>query len=300
VLAARLRERLGQLAGDRHALPTEGQAFAPGPAGPLQLPPGVVLDPDLAYGADPAQRMDVYRPVNAAAAPLILYVHGGGWRNGDKAMPQMVNHKAPHWTRQGVVFASTNYRLLPQADVLEQAEDVARALAFVQARATAWGADPGRVVLMGHSAGAHLAALVTAAADIVQRHGVKPWRATVVMDTAALDMQAVMNRPHFRFYDPVFGDDPAFWRQASPSHRLAGVPAAPLLLVCAAAREDSLVAANGFAARARAFGGQATVLPVALDHRELNDGLGRPGVYTDAVDAFLHSVGLLPPPGVAG
>ncbi|MED5619064.1 alpha/beta hydrolase [Ideonella sp. BN130291] len=260
----------------------------------------MALDPDLAYGIDPAQRLDVYRPVDAKGAPLILYLHGGGWRNGDKAMPQMVNHKAPHWTRQGAVFASANYRLLPQADVLAQAKDAARALAFVQSRATAWGADPQRVVLVGHSAGAHLAALVTAAADIAQRQGVRPWLATVVVDTAALDMQAVMSRPHYRFYDPVFGDDPAFWRQASPAHRLSGPPQAPLLLVCAEGREDSLAAANDFAARARAFGGQATVLPVALDHRELNDALGLPGAYTDAVDRFLRSVGVPLPAGVAG
>jgi len=300
-LAARLRERLKQQGWESgQALPAGGFASIAGAAGATALPPGVVLEPDIAYGADPAQRLDIYRPVDVQGAPLFLYVHGGGWRRGDKAMPQMVNHKAPHWTRQGAVFVSANYRMLPQAGVLEQAEDVARALAFVQARAAAWGADPSRVVLIGHSAGAHLAALVTAADDIVQRHRLQPWLATVAVDSAALDMHAVMSRPHYRFYDPVFGNDPAFWRQASPSHRLGSAPAAPMLLVCAADREDSLAAARDFAARARAFGGQATVLPVALGHLELNDQLGVPGDYTEAVDEFLRKAGLPPESGLAG
>ncbi|MBS0445546.1 MAG: alpha/beta hydrolase [Proteobacteria bacterium] len=257
-----------------------GTAFA--------LPANAALERDVPYGRELAERMDVYRPADARDAPVVLYVHGGGWRRGDKAMPQMVANKASHWLAKGLVFVSTNYRMLPDADVIEQARGVGRALAFVQANAAAWGGDPARVILVGHSAGAHLAALLTA--DVGLAPSARPWLATIVLDTAALDMVAVMSRPHFAFYDPVFGRDPAFWRAASPMHRLTDKPIVPVMLVCSSRRGDSLSAAEDYAAKVSALGGRAVVLPVDLTHMQLNDQLGLRGRYTEAVDAFIESV----------
>ena len=269
---------------------TEGAPMAGD--GSLALPPGVIVERDVAYGSDPAQRLDVYRPSSAQGAPMILFVHGGGWRRGDKAMAQMVRHKAPYWTGKGFVFLSTNYRMMPVANPIEQAEDVCRALAFAQGKARGWGADSARVVLVGHSAGAHLVALLTADPALAARHGVQPWLATVALDSAALDMVAIMNRRHYRFYDPVFGTDPAFWREASPTHRLQGKPAAPMLMVCSSKRDDSCPPAREFAAKATGFGGRVQVAPIDLGHLELNDQLGARGDYTDTVDAFLRTVGV--------
>lgn len=275
-----LRERLGERFGVARD------------ATPLELPQGVRSIVDLPYGDDPAQRLDLYLPAATRPTSLLLYVHGGGWQRGDKAMAQMVANKVPHWTSRGVAVASMNYRMLPQADVLQQADDVARALAFVQAKAADWGVDGGRVALVGHSAGAHLAALVTADSEVAGAWGASAWRGTVALDSAALDMVAVMQRPHYRFYDPVFGSDPAFWQRASPLHRLQGPPVAPLLLVCSSLRDDSEPAARAFAAKAASRGGRAEVLTVPLRHMELNDQLGLSGDYTAAVDAFLASVGI--------
>ncbi|MET1072978.1 MAG: transketolase C-terminal domain-containing protein, partial [Umezawaea sp.] len=145
----------------------------------ITLPAGARLERDVAYGSDPAQRLDVYRPASIAAggAPIILFLHGGGWRRGDKGMAQMVRNKAPHWLGKGFVFASANYRMLPDANAVQQADDAARALAFIQNRAKGWGGDPARVVLVGHSAGAHLVALMTADPSIATRQGVKSWLA---------------------------------------------------------------------------------------------------------------------------
>lgn len=274
--------RFGLLA----ALMAARQARQGGPV--PDLPPGAGLERDLAYGDDPAQRLDIYSPASPLpTAPWVLFVHGGGWRRGDKAMPRMVGNKAPHWLRKGCHFVSANYRMLPAAGVLEQADDLARALAWLQRRA----GDAG-VVLVGHSAGAHLAALLTADPTLAQRHGLRPWRATVALDSAALDMVAVMSRPHFPLYDPVFGDDPAFWRQASPLHRLQQRPAVPLLLLASSLRADALPPARAFAARVQELGGRAEVAAVALDHFEINDQLGAPGPCTEAVDGFLRSVGV--------
>lgn len=298
-LAAALKERLAA-----KGLAVAGLGIHPGDADlgidaqsrstnmSVAIPPGVIVERDVAYGTDPAQRLDVYRRADASAAPIFLFVHGGGWRRGDKAMPQMVRNKMTHWLGRGAVFASANYRLLPQADLFEQADDIARALAYVQQAARRWGGDPARVVLVGHSAGAHLAALLAADASIADCQGAVPWLATIAMDSAALDVVAIMNRPHFGFYDPVFGVDPAYWRQVSPMHRLQSRPVTPVLLVCSSLRADAGPPAHAFAAKANALDGAVTVLPVALTHLQVNDQLGVAGPYTEAVDAFMSALGL--------
>lgn len=250
--------------------------------------PGTDCQRDLAYGEHPRQRLDLYRPHGASLGPLplILYVHGGGWRRGDKALPRLLGHKPAHWSSRGWAFAAMNYRLWPEADVLAQCEDLAQAIAFLQRRAQPLALDPSRLMLVGHSAGAQLAALLVASPARVAAAGVVPWRGTVVVDTAALDMVEVMQRPHYRFYDPVFGPDPAYWAAVSATRVLDGPPATPVLLLHGAARDDARRAAQGFAERARACGGSAAVLPLPLGHGDLNDSLGMPGPCTQAIEAF--------------
>lgn len=255
-------------------------------------PDGITVERDLAYGSDAAQKLDVYRPANAKDAPVIMMVHGGGWRRGDKGGPSMVKNKVLHWVGKGWVLVSINYRMVPAANPAEQAEDVGRALAFVQGNARRWGADPSRVVLMGHSSGAHLVTLVTADGSLATRHGAQPWAATVAIDSAAIDIEAIMNRKHYGLYDTAFGKDPSLWREASPMYRLKGKPAVPMLLVCSSKRSDSCPPARDFAAKATGFGGNVTVLPIELNHAQINDQLGTSGTYTTAVDDFLASIGL--------
>ncbi|RZJ58386.1 MAG: alpha/beta hydrolase, partial [Acidovorax sp.] len=112
---------------------------------PAPLPAGVQKLPDLPYGSDARQRMDVYLPPADARpaglrAPVIFMVHGGAWRTGDKAMPKVVENKVARWVARGFVFVSINYRMLPDTPVAQQAYDVAQALAAAQQRAPGWGA----------------------------------------------------------------------------------------------------------------------------------------------------------------
>lgn len=260
--------------------------------GPFDLPQGARVERDLAYGPDPAQALDVYLPAQAEDAALIVVVHGGAWRRGDKGLLRSVHNKVVHWVGRGCALVSVNYRMLPQARPLEQAQDVARALAFVQQRARDWGADGSKAVLLGHSAGAHLVSLVAADPQFGAQAGVVPWRATISIDSAAFDVVAIMTQRHFGFYDEAFGADPAEWREASPLHRLQAPPAAPWLAVCSSLRGDACPQAHAFAAKAASLGGQVSVLEVALSHADLNDLLGAPGDYTDAVDAFLRALNL--------
>lgn len=267
----------------------------------LFMPPALAQQPealsgvrrlaDIPYGPDARQRMDVYLPPNAQGAPVLVMVHGGAWMFGSKAAASVVNAKVTHWVRdQGFILVSVDYRFVPQVDPLQQAQDVARAVATAQASAASWGGDAGRFVLMGHSAGAHLVALLSASPTIAREQGVRPWLGTVVLDSAAVDTTALMQRRHLAFYDRVFGSDPAYWRTVSPTDTLApGTP--PMLLVCSTQRRDgSCTQAKQFAARVAAISGRAELLPQDLSHGQIDAELGLPGAYTAAVDTFIRSL----------
>ncbi|HSW05266.1 alpha/beta hydrolase [Aquabacterium sp.] len=257
------------------------------------LPADVQVERDLAYGPDPAHRLDVYRPAGRAAGPLLVLVHGGAWAIGDKAGPALLGHKLAHWLPKGYVVVSVNYRLLPLAQPLEQARDLARALGFVQARAASWGAEAERLALLGHSSGAHLVALVAADADLAEAAGLKRWSASVLIDSAALDVVQTMSGAHRPLHDRAFGSDPAYWSLVSPMQRLRGrPPQAPMLLVHDAGRPASGEQSRRFAATVTALGGRAEVCPMAMSHVELNAELGRDAGYTERVDAFLRTAGL--------
>ncbi|KJV35746.1 alpha/beta hydrolase [Luteibacter yeojuensis] len=242
---------------------------------------------DMAYGPAARQALTVYAPPNAHDAPIIVMVHGGAWMVGDKGNAGVVEPKASHWAASGAIFVSVNYRMVPEAGPMAQAADVAAALAYVQKHAREWHGDPSRIVLMGHSAGAHLVSLLAVAPDITRAAGVTPWLATVSLDSGAVDLPAIMKAPHPRFYDRVFGSDPAGWTQASPLDRLAAAPATPMLMVCSSLRANSCPANERFVARAKQLGGKAALVSMPLTHMDINRTLGADNDYTKQVDAWL-------------
>ena len=266
-------------------------ALTGGAAADPPLPSGARVERDLDYGPDPMQRLDVYRPEVPPTGAVILLVHGGAWALGDKANRAVAGAKVAHWLSAGIVVVSINYRLLPRAGVLQQASDVARAVAFVQKRAPLWHADPARLVVLGHSTGAHLVALLAADSSLAEAEGATPWRATILLDSATLDAVEYMRAPHRPLHDRAFGAEEANWKALSPLHRLRARPA-PVLIVHSNLRSDAATAAERFAAAVIARGGRAEVVPVPLSHGEINSRLGQPNAHTERVDSFLQSVGV--------
>ena len=279
----RLRERIAQRMEQRrdHDAPS-----------PTALPAGTRVERDLAYGPDPKQRYDVYLPAHARPeAPILFMVHGGGWSRGDKRLPNVIGNKAAYWLAKGFVFISTNYRLEPAADPLRQAGDVAAALASVQRRARQWGADPGRMILMGHSAGAHLVALLGSdPTGLLRKAGARRPLGVVALDSGALDVPALMRQPRLpQLYRDAFGSDPAYWRSVSPQQQVAR-DALPMLRVCSSTRRvptSPCDEARKFARRADALSVPMQVLPEPMTHGEINAQLGLPSAYTDAVSAWV-------------
>ncbi|MFN7726940.1 MAG: alpha/beta fold hydrolase [Rubrivivax sp.] len=265
----------GAMAGDG-----EGQAA-------VVLPAGARAEKDLAYGEQPLQNLDVYIPAQARKAPILLMVHGGAWMLGDKANKGVVPNKVAHFLPKGWIVVSINYRLdKAKPNALDQVDDLARALAYVQQHATGWGGDPRHVVLMGHSSGAHLVSMLTADPQLAQAHGAQPTLGTVALDSAVFDLVEIMERRHYGFYDRVFGKDRQHWLANSPYHRLKTTPQ-PMLLVCSSKRSDSCPQADKYADKVLSLGGRAQVLKVAASHGAINGDLGKVPDYTRQVEDFM-------------
>jgi acetyl esterase/lipase len=179
--------------------------------------------------------------------------------------------------------------MLPGTRPIEQARDVARALAVAQARAAGWGAARDRFILMGHSAGAHQVGLLAAEPALASDQGALSWLGTVALDSAAINVVAIMRRPHLPLYDAAFGNDPAYWRAASPLQQLQ-THGAPFLAVCSTRRRDACPQARNFVDKAHGLHMRAQVLGEDLSHRQINDELGLPGDYTAQVEAFLATL----------
>ncbi|MDI1226102.1 MAG: alpha/beta hydrolase [bacterium] len=247
-------------------------------------------DKTFKYGEHAAQALDVYlpsKPAHDAPYPVLFMVHGGAWCIGGKDMGKVVTNKIARWLDKGFIFVSINYRMLPdKADVVAQAADVATALAYVQKHAAEWQGNPDRIIIMGHSAGAHLVSLIGADAETTAGFGVKPWLGTVSLDSAALDIPEKMKVKHAGFYDDAFGADETFWTKVSPVHHLSK-SSLPWLGVCSSTRKDSCPAAHVFAEKAKALGIKAEVLEEPRKHGAINGDLGLDGDYTDAVEKFM-------------
>lgn len=237
------------------------------------------------YGKDPLQRIDV-TPLRGRHHPILIMVHGGAWITGDKTDTTVSEPKRSYFAEPehgGFMFVSVNYRLTPMADAYTQAQDVADAVKYVKEHADEWGGDADRIVLMGHSAGGHLVNLLGANPA---KFGLTPWRATVVLDSAAYDVPSIMKGDHFEYYNPAFGDDSEEWNEGSPLAQLQA-NATPFFLVCSTQGPFPCSKAHEFAGKAQGLGVPATVREEDKEHIEINDAVGEPGQLTNAIANFI-------------
>ena len=270
-------------------LQRRAQGGMPTPQAPIALPPGGRAVHDVAYGNDSRQRFDVYIPAHASGAPVIFMVHGGGWQRGDKVATGVIQNKIDRWLPRGFIVISTNYPMMPGSQPLQQAQQVARALAVAQQDAASWGGDPNGFILVGHSAGAHLVALLIAEPALAKAQGARPWLGAISLDSASLDVVQTMQGRHLHLYDEAFGTQRSDWLAASPYQQMSG-RILPFLAVCSGRRRDSCPQARAFARKAESFGSRASVLEEDLSHREINAQLGLPSAYTDAVEKFMRTL----------
>ena len=252
----------------------------------------------IAYGSSSDQTYDVWPAQGGSGpAPLVMFVHGGGWTSGSKDSASGP-YKSGYYPAEGYVYASINYRLVPSVTVEDEAADVVSALKSLLDHADGLGIDPSRVVIMSHSAGAHLIALVGTDESYLASVGLSEssLRGVIAIDGAAYDVPTQMafgGIMHDRYVE-AFGTDPVRQQVLSPTSH-AAAPNAPAFLLPHVQRPDGIAQADELAAALQAAGTsveEASFPGTGLaGHAEINRRLGDPTyAETPVVDAWLARV----------
>jgi arylformamidase len=253
--------------------------------------PKVLRDQPYAEPKNERQTLDVYSTTDGTDRPVVLWIHGGGWRQGDK---RNVQRKPAAFVEKGFVFVSINYRFVPQVTVKEMTGDVAKAIRWVHDHAKEYGGKPDSIFVMGHSAGAHLAALVCTDERYLKAEGLplSIIKGCVPVDTAAYDIPKRFESMPGRADagKAIFGDDSASHRDLSPITFVAKSKAIPpFLILHVADRPDSKAQSELFAKALQDADVAAAVVPAeGKTHGTINSELGLPGDKpTKAVFEFL-------------
>jgi acetyl esterase/lipase len=242
---------------------------------------------DIAY-AEPANErnmLDVYAPATGSKLPVVVWVHGGGWMRGSK---DDVNRKPAAFVEKGFVFVAVNYRFLPQVKMEEIVRDVARSLGWVHANISRHGGDASRIFLMGHSAGAQLAALLCTDSRYIEAERVsrKHIKGCVPVDGDTFDVPlqvatATARRKSLQQPAPKMGHPEKFGdlekqREFSAVNHVApkrGIP--PFLIIHVAEHTDTTAQAYRLWAALDQAGVPATLFGAeGSDHVKLDRDLG--------------------------
>lgn len=138
---------------------------------------GIAVVSNLSYGERPRQTLDIYRP-SQRRAPVVVFLYGGSWKSGDRSMYPFVGAA---FADRGFVTVVPDYRVFPEAAFPTFVDDAAAAVAWTKAHIAEYGGDPERIFLIGHSAGAHIAAMLTLDKAFLGRQGLDPDRAIAGM-----------------------------------------------------------------------------------------------------------------------
>lgn len=225
---------------------------------------------------DPKHLLDIYSPKNKTKPLAVLvHIHGGGWRKGDK---KMMKTTGEFYASQGILFITPNYRLSPEVMHPSHIEDCASALAWVFTHVTDIGGDSRRIFLSGHSAGAHLAALLGTNHQYMLNHNINPsdLAGVIPVDTASFNLLSNDDeRIVKRLIKKAFGDNKLTLKNASPFFNINKRATYPEFLIlnttnrAAGARE-----AKAFADKLVAAGHEAQFVAVENHtHREMAQGI---------------------------
>ncbi len=253
--------------------------------------------------ADGRQALDVYSPKGAKNLPVVVWVHGGGWQAGDKTDVQI---KPRVFMDKGFVFVSANYRLLPGVDMATVVRDVAKAIRWVHDHIAEHGGDPKTLLVMGHSAGAQLAALICTDDRYLKAEGLSlaVVKGCVPVDGDTFDVPAIIETAETRWrvhglppakfgHREKFGNDAAKHKDFSAVTHVArdkGIP--PFFILHVAGHPDTTAQALRLGNALKDAGVGATVFAAKeTTHGKINADLGLPDdPATKALFEFLSAV----------
>lgn len=227
---------------------------------------------DIAYGDQAGERLDLFRPAapSAAAAPVVVFIHGGYWRNKDKSD---YRYLAPAFTGTGVMFVGVNYTLAPAASMGEIVRQNRAALAWLAANVGDHGGDPARIHVTGHSAGGHLVAMLLAT-DWEAFAGIANPIAGAAAISGLFDLEPI----RLCYLNETLGLDEDEAHRNSPIHLR---PSADVALILALGGEETPEYHRQQAAFGAAWSTHlrrlSTVEMAGLTHYDVIDHLGHPG-----------------------
>jgi len=248
---------------------------------------------DIAYGEDPRQKLDVYQPRGVVSPPggfpLVVFFYGGSWNRGEREEYKFVGEAL---AAKGMVVALADYRLYPEVRYPAFLEDGARAVAWMRREARRFDANPGKMFVMGHSAGAYNAAMLALDARWLKAQGLSPSELAGWIGLAGPYDFLPSSNPEVQ---PVF-HHPDYPRGAQPTEHIS--KAAPRTFL-GAASSDSVVDpqrnTRRLAERLRAAGVPVTLkVYERVNHFTLAGAFARPlrglaPVLQDVAD-FVHDV----------
>jgi len=170
----------------------------------------------------PEKQLNIFSPKKIKEAlPVLVFIHGGSWRSGSKEKYGLVGRR---WARRNIVTVIIDYPLSPEYKIHTMAKASAKALNWVEENIAAYGGDPERIVISGHSAGGHLASLLAVRDDYFDSLGVKsPIAGAVLIDAAGLDMYHYLKEQNYApgaSHLKTFTDSPEVWKDTSPMYFL--------------------------------------------------------------------------------
>lgn len=239
------------------------------------------------FAPDVGLSLDVYRPrVAAAHTPVVVFFYGGAWQRGARAEYRFVGRRL---AQNGIVAIVADYRTWPRAGFPDFVDDAARAVAWSYAHAADYGGDPSRLFVMGHSAGAQIAALVGADARYLGRHGMRPRDLAGVIGLSGPYDFVISGE-----YVPIFSPR-AQWPAAQAVNAVDGDEPPFLLVHGTADRVVEFVDSEQMAERLHRAGGRAELVPLpGVGHTAPLQGLYDPARAPTVLPAILRFV---QPPG---
>ena len=263
----------------------------------------VARDVPYASPAHERQTLDVYAPPGAKQRPVVFWIHGGGWQTGHKGL---VARKPLAFNDAGLVFVSINHRLLPNVEMGDIMRDVAGAMRWVHEHIAEYGGDPSNVLVMGHSSGGQLAALICTDDRYLKAEGLSlaMIKGCVPVDADTFDIPAIIEVAEVRarahgFPLPTFGHRQKFGNDpvkhvdfSTVTHVAADKGIPPFLILHVAGHPDTSAQARRLKAALEAAGIAATLVGAREStHNAINDRLGDPEDATSqALFAFVRQV----------
>jgi acetyl esterase/lipase len=169
----------------------------------------------------PAQALNIFSPVTAKGRNVLIFIHGGSWRSGNK---NLYNFFGTRMARKGVVTVVIGYPLNPVGDYNDMAYATAMSVKWVEDNINRFGGDRSKIFISGHSAGGHLAALVSVREQYLDTVGVtNPIKGAILIDAAGIDMLGYLTedkKPEGHSYLKTFTANPIEWKKASPLYHL--------------------------------------------------------------------------------